>query len=65
MLSTRTSMKDKVSNGAGHLVTNARQGSRKVADFAVEHKAMTVAGVIALGAIGLGVYALMRTRSGR
>lgn len=65
MLSTRTRMRDKVSNGAGHLMTNARQGGRRVADFAVEHKAMTIAGVIAIGAIGLGVFALMRTRSAR
>jgi hypothetical protein len=32
-------------------------------DYAIAHKVITVAGVVAIGALGLGLYALMRLRN--
>ncbi len=63
MLTSTRNVKDRVSNGAGALVSTAKTQSRKVREFAIAHKAITVAGLVAIGALGLGFYALMRIRN--
>jgi hypothetical protein len=62
MLMSRN-VRDRVSNGAGALVTTAKVQSQKVREYAIAHKAITIAGVVAIGALGFGLYALMRIRN--
>lgn len=56
-------VKHRVSNGAGALVSTAKDQSKRVREFAIAHKAITIAGVVAIGALGVGLYALMRARN--
>jgi hypothetical protein len=63
MLMSTRNVRDRVSNGAGALVTTVSAQGRKVREFAIAHKAITVAGIVAIGALGVGLYALMRLRN--
>ena len=63
MLMSTRNVRDRVSNGAGALVTTVGAQSRRIREFAIAHKAITVAGIVAVGALGLGLYALMRLRN--
>lgn len=63
MLTSTRNVRDRVSNGAGALVTTARSQGRKVREFAIAHKAISIAGIVAIGALGIGLYALMRVRN--
>ena len=63
MLMSTRNVKSRVSNGAGALVTTAKSQGRRIREFAIANKAMTIAGAIAIGALGLGIFALMRLRN--
>jgi hypothetical protein len=63
MLMSTRNVRDRVSNGAGALVHTAKIQGRRMKDYAVAHKAITIAGIVAIGALGFGLYALMRLRN--
>jgi hypothetical protein len=42
------------------VVDGIRHGGQQIGRYAVEHKALSIAGAIALGALGYGIVALLR-----
>ena len=63
MLTSTRNVRDRVSNGTGALVHTMGIQGRRIREYAIAHKVITVAGIVAIGALGLGFYALMRLRN--
>ena len=63
MFTSSRNVRDRVSNGAGALVHNAKIQGRRMREYAIAHKAITIAGIVAVGALSFGLFALMRLRN--